>query len=167
MSRKAGSAQGDAGGDQSGGGKQGGGQGGKQPGNDKPGGTSPGDQGAGAAQGPARATWPSAGRQTRIAGTDRRVRLRPGRRHQIQTGRRGNGRCGGTRRIGARRTLAVGSENADRRAPSESGQGLPLGGGTPSSAELQGGNVGGEVPPGEQPNLEYARKATDLVSWNT
>jgi hypothetical protein len=118
MSKKAGGAQGDAGGDQSGGGKQGGGQGGQQPGNDKPGGTSPGDQGAGAAQESGQGDSGSApGRQTGIPGTDRRVRLRPGHGIEIQTRRRGHRRCGGAGRIAARRALAVGSKDADRRGP--------------------------------------------------
>jgi hypothetical protein len=38
-----------------------------------------------------------------------------------------------------------------------------MGGGQPSAAELHGADAPGEVPPGDQPNLEYSRKATDLV----
>jgi hypothetical protein len=38
-----------------------------------------------------------------------------------------------------------------------------MGGGKPSNADLRGFDLTGEVPPGEQPNLEYARKAANLV----
>lgn len=33
----------------------------------------------------------------------------------------------------------------------------------PSTADLRGFDMTGEVPPGEKPNVEYAKKATDLV----
>jgi hypothetical protein len=164
MSKKAGGAQGDAGGDQSGGGKQGGGQGGQQPGNDKPGGTSPGDQGAGAAQ--------ESGQGD--------LAQRPGDKQESQerTGASGyDPGTGTTSKPAAEGTAGAGAQGESPQggpspsvpktptdgAPSERGQGLPLGGGAPSSAELQGPDLGGEVPDGEQPNIEYARKATDLV----
>jgi hypothetical protein len=164
MSKKAGGAQGDAGGDQSGGGKQGGGQGGQQPGNDKPGGTSPGDQGAGAAQ--------ESGQGD--------LAQRPGDKQESQertgasgddpgTGSKSKPAAEGTAGAGAQGESAQGGPSPSvpktptDGAPSDRGQGLPLGGGAPSSAELQGADMGGEVPAGEQPNIEYARKATDMV----
>jgi hypothetical protein len=45
----------------------------------------------------------------------------------------------------------------------KSGPGVPYGGGVPSTGELKGFDITGEVPPGEKPNVEYARKATDMV----
>ena len=41
--------------------------------------------------------------------------------------------------------------------------GNPQGGGIPSNSQSQSGDGHGEVAGGDQPNLEYARKATDLV----
>jgi hypothetical protein len=38
-----------------------------------------------------------------------------------------------------------------------------MGGGRPSTADLQGWDMTGEVPPGEKENLEYTRQATDMV----
>ena len=57
--------------------------------------------------------------------------------------------------------LPNGSERSSR--PPDGTKGRPLAGGTPGQADLRGGGETGEVPPGEEPNLEYARKATDLV----
>ncbi len=164
MSKKAGGAQGDAGGDQSGGGKQGGGQGGQQPGNDKPGGTSPGDQGAGAAQ------ESGQGDLAQRPGDKQESQERTGASgYDPGTGTKSKPAAEGAAGSGAQGESAQGGPSpsvpktpADG-APSERGQGLPLGGGAPSSAELQGTDMGGEVPAGEQPNIEYARKATDMV----
>ena len=164
ISKKAGSAQSDAGGNQSGGGEQGGGQGGQQPGNDQPGGTSPGDQGAGAAQ------ESGQGDLAQRPGTSQES--------QERTGAAGDAPGAGAKsRPSAEGTAGAGSQDPSGQggpapsapksptegAPADRGQGLPLGGGSPGNAELQGGDMGGEVPNGEQPNLDYARKATDMV----
>lgn len=163
ISRKASDSQGDAGGDQSGGAKQGGGQSGQQAGNDSPGGTTPGDQGAGAAQ---------------ESGTGE-IASRPGDKQPSPepTGKPGHDAGDGSRSMpasdgaggsGAPPKQSPGQASGTPRAPSgetssESGQGMPRGGGEPGSGEFEGGDAVGEVPPGEQPNLDYARKATDMV----
>ena len=40
---------------------------------------------------------------------------------------------------------------------------MPTGGGQPGQANPQEHTAHGDVPPGEQPNLDYTREATDLV----
>lgn len=164
MSRKGSGSQSDAGGNQSGGGKQGGGQGGNQPGQENPGSSSSSDQGAAASQ---------------ESGSGD-LAQRPGDKQQAvgQTGKSGYEHGSGsdakpaTEGAGGSGKQGESSQNGPSasppktpsgNSPSQGGQGLPLGGGNPSSAELQGGNMSGEVPSGEQPNLDYARKATDLV----
>ncbi len=165
MSRKASGSQGDAGGNQSGGGKQGGGQGGNQPG--------PGEPRQLQFRGPGR--WDVARvRQRRSRAASRRqTRQAQGRTGQsgyepgagstakpAAEGAGGSGQQGESSQSGPS-TSPPKSPSGD--APSPGGQGLPLGGGNPSSAELKGGDMSGEVPPGEQPNLDYAEKATDMV----
>jgi len=164
MSRKTSGSQGDAGGDRSGSGKKGGGQGGNQPGQENPGNSSSADQGAGKSQ---------------ESGSGD-LAQRPGDKQQAegQTGASGSEPGSGSQSKPAKDGAAGAGEQGDSTrngpstsppqapsstAPSQGGQGLPLGGGNPSSADLQGGDLSGEVPDGERPNLDYARKATDLV----
>jgi len=164
LSKKASGAQSDAGGNQSGGGEQGGGQGGQQPGNDKPGGTSPGDQGAGAAQESGQGelaqrpgTSQESPQRTGATGYD------PGSGSQSRPSAEGTAGAGSQDQAGQGGPSPSAPKSPTDGSPAEQGQGLPLGGGSPSNAELQGGDLSGEVPDGEQPNLEYARKATDMV----
>ena len=161
--RQSDSSGGDSG-DRSGGGKEGGGQGAKQPGNDSAGSNSPGDDGKSAS------SESGAGE----------LAERPG----VRAPSEGDtGTPGIQKGHGSATDPSPGSEGeggradgSDQAEPTETstgspatgasdqrGQGVPLGGGKPSNADLRGFDLTGEVPPGEQPNLEYARKAANLV----
>jgi len=164
MSRKPSGAQGDAGGDRSGGGKKGGGQGGNQPGQENPGNSSSADQGAGKSQESGSGDLaqrpgdrqPADG-QTGQSGT------KPGSGSQAKPtadGTAGSGEQGASPQTGPSTSPP---QTPSGNAPSQGGQGLPMGGGDPQSAGLRGSGSSGEVPDGDQPNLEHARKATDLV----
>ncbi len=159
-------SQGDSEGDQSGGGRKGPGQGSGQSGNDSSGSQSSADQGAGASQESGSGdTARRPGDQqvaddpTNSPGTQKA----PGSSTQATPGSQGRGG-------GAKSDSQSDSQAAERPTgqptPGEvdhRGQGLPLGGGRPSAADLNGFDLTGEVPPGEEPNVEYARRATDLV----
>ncbi len=151
-------------GDRSGGGKEGGGQGAKQQGNDSAGSNSPGDEGQGKSSesGAGEESNREGGRapsegETGTPGAQKG----PGSATDPSPGGEGEG---GT---------ADGSDNTESTetisgkpatgATDERGQGIPMGGGKPSSTELRDFDLTGEVPPGEKPNLEYARKAANLV----
>ena len=163
-SRKASASKGDSGGDQSGGGAQGGGQSGDQPGNDSPGGTTPGDEGAGAAQesGPGEpASRP--GDQQQSPEPTGRSGEEPGDGSRSKPASEGEAGAGDPAKEPSTDPPGETPQQPSGKTSPQSGPGLPRGGGDPGSAELGGAAGDGEVPPGEQPNLEYARKATDMV----
>ncbi len=164
MSRKTSGSQGDAGGDRSGGGKKGGGQGGNQPGQENPGNSSSADQGAGKSQESGSGDLAQRpGDKQRAEGQTGASGSEPGSGSQAKPaidGAPGAGEQGDSTQNGPSTSPPQAPSGT---APSQGGQGLPLGGGNPSAAELQGGDLSGDVPDGEQPNLDYARKATDLV----
>lgn len=164
MSRTASGSQGDAGGDRSGSGKKGGGQGGNQPGQENPGSSSSADQGAGKSQESGSGDLAQRpGDKQQADGQTGQSGYKPGagsKAKPASDGAAGAGKEGDSSQSGPSTSPP---KTPSGTAPSQGGKGLPQGGGDPSSAELQGGGQNGEVPDGEQPNLEYARKATDMV----
>jgi len=164
MSRQTSGSEGDAGGDRSGSGKKGGGQGGNQPGQENPGGSSSADQGAGKSQESGSGDLAQRpGDKQQADGQTGQSGYEPGAGSQAKPatdGAAGAGKEGESSQNGPSTSPP---KTPSGTAPSQGGKGLPQGGGNPSSAELQGGGQSGEVPDGEQPNLEYARKATDMV----
>lgn len=163
-SKKQRNLKGGAGGDESGEGNRGGGQGSGQEGNDSPGGHSSADDGSGASQ-------ESGSGDTAKRPGDRQTAEDPTNTPGTQKGPGSSTQAApGSQRPGGKSDTPQPSENADRSAgqptsgPSgESGQGAPLGGGRPGAADLGGFDMTGEVPPGEEPNLEYARRSTEMV----
>lgn len=154
-------------GDRSGGGKEGGGQGAKQQGNDSSGNNSPGDEGKGMSS--ESGAGEESNREGDRAPSDGETGT-PGAQkgHGSATdplpgGEREGGTAGGPDNTESTETI---SGKPATGATDEQGQGIPLGGGKPSSAELRDFDLTGEVPPGEKPNLEYARKAANLVLEN-
>jgi hypothetical protein len=152
-------------GDRSGGGKQGAGQGANQPGQDSPGSNSAADEGAGAAN------ESGAGDTANLPGNKQRA--------EAPTGSPGDeqGPGSGTR-PGSSPPDGVGKPPASRPgdvpprpgqgspAPASTGQqtgGQPWGGGQPRPNQPTGAEPTSAGSPGEKPNLDYARQATDLV----
>lgn len=171
-SKKQSDSKGGAGGDRSGGGKQGGGQGAKQAGNDSAGGSSPGDEGSGAAQQPGQGpdgTQGGAGKPTdkptgKPGGNDR------GAGSATTPGKNGDARPQGPPNAPNDTKPTPGSP-ANQGAPSGatgspngSGPRTPsTGGGKPGDGSRGSSGPAGDVPEGDEANLDYARKATDLV----
>lgn len=147
------------GGDRSGGGEKGGGQGANQKGNDSAGSNTSADEGAGASQ-------ESGDGETADRGGSRQPSDRP-------TGTPSDEQGDGSRSL----PKPSGEPSAENGQPPSSdaarsakggtegkpGKGIPRGGGAPAKDDGSGFEITGEVPPGDKPNLEYARKATDLV----
>jgi hypothetical protein len=157
-------SQGDSQGDQSGGGGQGGGQGSQQQGNDSSGSQSSADQGAGASQ--ESGAGDSASRPgsqqtaddpTNTPGTQKGY----GSSTQPTPGGQGPGAASDSQ--SESRTAERPSGQPSPGDTQNRGQGLPLGGGRPGEADPRGFDLAREVPAGEEPNLEYARRTTDLV----
>lgn len=164
VSRKASAAQGDAGGDQSGGAKQGGGQSGQQPGNDSPGGTTPGDEGAGAAEESGTGEPASRpGTQQQSPAETGQSGYEPGDGSGSRPASDGAGGSGTPPEQAAGASSSGTPQTPSGQASPDGGPGVPQGGGDPGLAEPGGRGADDEVPPGEQPNLEYARRATDMV----
>jgi len=164
QSKRQSDSSGGEGGDRSGAGKKGAGQGAKQPGNDSAGSSTPGDDGqavsdeSGAGEESSRPgdKAPSQG-ETGTPGTQKGF----GSETDSTPGGKGEGGATGDRPQGDQTEERSGTPTpgpVDTR-----GQGSPLGGGMPSDADLRGFDLTGEVPPGEKPNVQYARKATDLA----
>jgi len=164
QSKRQSDSSGSQGGDRSGGGKKGGGQGAKQPGNDSAGSSSSGDDGQGSSSESGAGDESSRpGDKAPSQGDTGTPGMQKG--HGSETdstpGGKSEGGATGDRPQGERTAESSGSPTPG--AVDTRGQGLPLGGGMPSAADLRGFDMTGQVPPGEKPNMEYARKATDLV----
>jgi len=163
-SKRQSDSSGSQGGDRSGGGKKGGGQGANQQGNDSSGSNSPGDDGnsasdesgAGDEANRPGGRAPSQG-ETGTPG----VQKGEGSATDPSPGGKGEGGTADGSDDPESTERALGSPATG--ATDKRGQGIPMGGGKPSDAELRGFDLTGEVPPGEQPNLEYARKAANLA----
>jgi hypothetical protein len=165
LSKRQSDSGGKAGGDKSGGAKQGGGQGANQPGNDSPGSNSAADDGAGAA------TESGAGDKTQAAGNKEQTSEATGAAGE-EKGPGSSSRPAATEQPGGGLTTSTGSAGSKpQTAPINQGQpaqkgakGRPMGGGVPGEADFQNNlPSNGAVPPGEEANLQYTRKATDMV----
>jgi len=164
-SKRQSDSQGGQSGEKSGGGKKGPGQGANQPGNDSAGQNSASDEGAGAAS-------EAGDGETSSAAGDKQQADGP-------TGSAGSEKGSGssTRRDPAGRQASDGAAQPPGEAarepdsdPSAGGgesdggnSGLPLGGGVPSDNAGSSYDGPRDVPDAEKANLEYARKATDMV----
>jgi hypothetical protein len=144
-------------GDKAGGGKQGAGQPANQAGNDTAGTQSPGDEGAGAAaeqgQGP---TGDRAGSQQKAEGKTGASDSEKG---------QGTGSKSGLGTNAGGDAPPEGSPQDRKDGTQQSGNGRagpPLGGGDPNRPDVEYGPKG-EVPDGEEANLEFAKKQTDLA----
>ncbi len=164
MSHHASSAQSDAGGNQSGGGQQGGGQGGSQPGHDSPGGTTPSDDGAGAAQQSGAGEPGSRPGERQPAATPTGAAGRePDASSQSRSAADGPGDVGGGATPGGTAKPTSGTHRGqDGTTAGQGGSGQP-GGGLPGSGDVASGNADGDVPLADAPNVEYARRVTDMV----
>lgn len=157
-------SQGDSQGDQSGGGGQGGGQGSQQQGGGSSGSQTAADQGSGAAQESGSGDTASrpgsqqtADDPTNTPGTQKGY----GSSTQPAPGGQGPGAASDSQSDS--RTVERTSGPPSPGATENRGQGLPLGGGRPGEADPRGFDLTREVPAGEEPNLDYARRTTDLV----
>ena len=168
--KKQSDSKGQSSGDRSGGGKKGPGQGANQAGNDSAGQNNAADDGAGkAAEAGNGETSNAPGQKQRTDG---------------QTGSAGNeegagsgsrsdpsGNQPGNTEQPQQSPPSDKNQDADERQPSESsqssaqpgGQGVATGGGLPSDNSAAAIDKQLEVPPGDGANLEYARRATNLV----
>ncbi len=157
-------AQGEESSDRRGGGSGGGGQGANQEGSDGAGSNKPSDTGAGAAeQSGSGDTSPDAGQSQQSMDATGQTGDTPGSGSDAQPGAGGGGGVGAQGESDQNsQTPPVAPANSEGQ-PRKSGPGVPFGGGVPSTGELKGFDITGEVPPGEKPNVEYARKATDMV----
>lgn len=157
-------SQGEGQGDQSGGGEQGGGQGSQQEGHDSSGSQSPADQGSGAADDSGMGdTAPQPGdQQTADAPTES-----PG-------SEQGDGSSTQPRDDAEGSGAAPedpadpssGERPAGQPSPSESekpGPGQPMGGGRPGEMDSPHAGAAAAETDADEPNLEYAQQATDLV----
>lgn len=170
-SKKQSDSKGGEGGDRSGGGRQGGGQGAKQAGNDSAGSSSPGDDGNGAAKEQGRGPDGTQG------GTGKPTEKPTGKPNGDQRGPGSSSAPGDVARPkpdGAKPTTPPAGKPDGANSPDGGQPGAPGGpNGTSSGPVTGGGKAGGapggtptpagEVPEGDEANLEYARKSTDLV----
>ena len=151
-------------GDRSGGGKQGGGQGAKQQGNDSAGSNSPGDEGAGASsESGAGDESNQPGDRAPSEGKTGTPGVQKGQGSDTDPAPGGKGQGGTADGLDQAESTETVSGSPTSGATDERGQGVPMGGGKPSNAELRGLDLTGEVPAAEKPNLKYAREATNLV----
>ena len=167
--KKQSDSQGESSGDRSGGGKKGPGQGANQAGNDSAGQNNAADEGAGAAT--------EAGNgETSSAGGDKQ-------RGEGETGSAGSEKGDGSSSRsnpagdqpntsnkppmpdGSEQDQPPGTEpNGSTGGSKQGGDGIATGGGLPSDDEAKSEiDKQLEVPPGDEANLEYARRATDMV----
>lgn len=171
-SEKPSETKGQESGDRSGDGKKGAGQGANQQGKDTSGSNTPSDQGAGAAK------EPGTGEKSAKAGNDQRS--------EDPTGSSGNEKGPGSKKSSG----SKGNTDSKGKQPSEgskpqsnpdsqdksqqpnsgepgangnSPQGNPSGGGKPGDPPPRQQPEAGEGPGADDPNLEYSRKATDMV----
>ncbi|MCA9123487.1 MAG: hypothetical protein H6822_03215 [Planctomycetaceae bacterium] len=166
--KKQSDSQGESSGDRSGGGQKGPGQGANQAGNDSAGQNSAADEGAGAA------TESGTGETSSASGDKQRG--------EGETGSTGNEKGNGSSSrsdpsgdgTGSGKQPPTGNEQPDSAtekdpAGSESGtkqgrEGFATGGGLPADDESTSTiDKALEVPPGDEANLEYSRRATDMV----
>lgn len=153
-------SEGDTGGEQSGGGKQGGGQGAKQAGNDSAGSTSAGDEGAGAAQQEGEGELsekggegPESDSETGVSGQDKKgegTKSAPGE----------SGSEESPEGAMADQSRDPGSEASDA---GRGGTGQPTGGGVEGPQGPVDPNMPRDEPGAEAANLEYSRKATEMM----
>jgi hypothetical protein len=151
-------------GDESGGGEQGGGQGSQQQGSDSSGSQSPADQGSDAApQSGAGDPSQRPGDQQPADDPTGAPGMQPG---DGSSSKPVPGEQGpGTPAQDASETQAD-QQPSGQPAPDETGQpgqGLPTGGDRPGPTDGMGTEMSGEVPARDDPNLDYAKRATDLV----
>lgn len=152
--------EGDTGGEESGGGKQGGGQGAKQAGNDSAGSTSAGDEGAGAAQQEGEGELsekggegPESDSQTGVSGQDEM----------------GDGTETAPGETGSQESPEGPMADQSRDPSSEAsddgrgGTGQPTGGGVEGPQGPVDPNLPRDEPGAEAANLEYSRKATEMM----
>ncbi len=169
ISKRQSDSEGAQSGDRSGGGKQGPGQSANQQGNDSAGSNSPADSGAGAAD------ESGAGETADRAGDDRQADQPTGRpgeapgagsssrpsesgdQSQPDPGDRAGGEAAGREAQDSRQNETPSSPRSGSPSGPTQGGGLPGGGGEAPA------DLGDEVPDGQDANLEYARKATDLA----
>jgi collagen type III alpha len=182
-SEKDSNSQGDSSGDQSGGGKKGGGQKSNQAGTGAAGTNTAAEQGgsqtAGKGDGPAsnkggdqaKADQPSGGKSSGEKGAGSQSQPggdKPGGQEQGKNGNQGDGKSSGE--AGApssdKSGKPQGKESQQQGPPgsnSGSGMGAPSGDGKPGERVIPADSLNGPEPGGEDPNLEYARKATELA----
>jgi hypothetical protein len=167
-------SKGESNGDKSGGGTKGRGQGANQAGNDSAGQNSAADEGAG------KATEAGQGETSSAAGQKERAEGETG----ISGNEKGDGSgvrsdpSGSTNDRGKKQPQALDQEHkadpstekqteTSDTGPKPGGSGVSTGGGLPADVDTPSGlDKFLDVPPGDEANLEYARRATDLVLEN-
>ena len=165
-SRRQSDTEGAASGDQSGGGQKGSGQGANQAGNDSAGGNSSSDDGAGASQeSGVGETADAPGQKQRADGKTGAAGNEQGSGSAARddpSGQRDGGGPGQGR--GANQTDPRRRDQQPGKNDGKQGPGQPLGGGTPADNSTASNQLDQlEVPEGDDANLEYARRATNLV----
>jgi hypothetical protein len=158
------SAQGEDSSDRSGGGSSGAGQGANKAGTDTAGSNSPSDSGAGAAEESGSGDPSSGGGDAQqAADATGQTGQTPGSGSESRPGAGGSGGVGAEGDSDQNSQTPPVSPATSQGQPDKAGPGVPYGGGVPSTGDLQGFDVTGEVPPGEEPNLQYTRQATNMV----
>ncbi|MEX0794737.1 MAG: hypothetical protein WD045_16485 [Pirellulaceae bacterium] len=160
VSEQTSDSEGDTGGEESGGGKQGGGQGAKQAGNDSAGSTSAGDEGAGAAQQEGEGELsekggqgPESDSQTGVSGQDKM-----GEGTDTAPGQSGSEESPEGPMADQSRDPSQEASDAGR-----GGTGQPTGGGVEGPQGPVDPNMPRDEPGAEAANLEYSRKATEMM----
>jgi hypothetical protein len=165
QSKQQSDSQGEGQGEDSGGGEEGGGQGSQQSGNDSSGSQNPADQGSGTAQ------QSGSGESSPRPG-DQQLADHP---TGVPGSQQGEGSSaepvpGGRGPNGASDSSSSETQTAERPigqpTPSDSekpGPGQPTGGGRPGEADSMHSETAWDAVAGDEPNLEYAKRTTDLV----
>ncbi len=181
-SEKDSNSQGDSSGDQSGGGKKGGGQKSNQAGTGASGTNTAAEQGgsqtAGKGDGPpsdkggdqAKANQPSGGKSSGEKGPGSQTQSggdKPGGQDPGQSGQQGDGKSAGPGGQPSSNKNGKAPPQSQQQGPpgsqSDGGMGAPAGDGKPGERTIPPNSLNGPEPGGEDPNLDYARKATELA----
>jgi hypothetical protein len=157
-------SQGEGQGEHSGGGEKGGGQGSRRPGNDSSGSQNPADQGSGTAQQSGSGDSSSQPGNKQLADhTTGAPSSQKGDGSSTEPVPDGLGPSGPSDSSSETQTAERPAGQPTASDSEKPGQGRPTGGGRPGEADSMHSDTAGDAQDGDEPNLDYAKRTTDLV----